>query len=761
MCRQIPALLLKAVLVTHTKLVGPGQAMRRKVRRLHHGLLLTRQLGPRWVAFRMSYAIRLRSGSLERQLPVRDWSDVFLAELLNDAALSDAKTYLQYRRDCAPQFLFASDDREAFSEHFCAWDAGSVGPQFEANDTLGNSLRYFTHQLVEFGSTIDWHRNPFSNLLHDRWLHWTRINEFSQGDIKVIWEPSRFSFVYSLVRAYWRTGNPAYAECFWQLVEQWHEYNPPQQGANWRCGQEASLRIMAWCFGLYGFLDAPATTPDRIAQLGIMIGMLGQRIEANIGYALSQRNNHGVSEAAGLWTIGVLFPEFVSAERWRERGRRELESQVLDQIYDDGGYAMHSVNYHRFVIHTLLWAIQIGDRNGYVLSRALRERVQRSAEFFYQIQDADTGQVPYFGQNDGSVVLPLSNCAYRDFRPVVQSASYAVSGVRRYESGPWDEDILWLYGVEALSAPVAARERSDLDADVAGCYTQRASNGFALLRAPSFRHRPGHADLLHLDIWWQGQNVALDAGTYSYNVPGVWDNALVHTRYHNTVSIDGLSQMELGSRFLFLPWASSRLHSRRSSEQRAISYIEASHDGYRRLKDPVDHRRGVLRLGEHTWLVLDALKAQTEHDYFLHWLLPDWPYDQFHSDDFADPQRHPGYHLQSTTPSGSYHYQMGCLGSDGQLSVVRADGATPRGWLAPSYFQRQPAVSLGLESRASRVMFWSLLGPHEASVNVSSGKIIINFGQTWLDVSLHTSQRESIVQDATFRTKRGDLIDAL
>ena len=75
------------------------------------------------------------------------------------------------------------------------------------------------------------------------------------GDLKFIWEPGRFASAYNLARAYWAIGDDSYAETFWQLIESWEQSNPPNHGAHWKCGQETSLRIMAWCFALYAFAD--------------------------------------------------------------------------------------------------------------------------------------------------------------------------------------------------------------------------------------------------------------------------------------------------------------------------------------------------------------------------------------------------------------------------------------------------------------------------------------------------------------------------
>ncbi|MFP3472466.1 heparinase II/III family protein, partial [Micrococcus sp. SIMBA_144] len=70
------------------------------------------------------------------------------------------------------------------------------------------------------------------------------------GDIKWIWELSRFSFVYPLVRAYTTTKDEKYAIDFWEMFEDFVKHNPPELGANYKCGQEMSFRIMAWTFGL-------------------------------------------------------------------------------------------------------------------------------------------------------------------------------------------------------------------------------------------------------------------------------------------------------------------------------------------------------------------------------------------------------------------------------------------------------------------------------------------------------------------------------
>ncbi len=693
------------------------------IKKAQHWGQLWRYLGPGWLLGRAAYSARLRSGLLRRQLPATTWEARPLSSFLSDPALADPQRYLEHRRKEAPKFFFDPARRAEYSAYFADWDgqAAGEGPLLLSRELAEGSLRYFEHTSAHTGFPPDWHANPFTGQRAPAGLHWSQIGNYSCGDIKIIWEPSRFGAAYVLARAYWRTGDNSYAEMFWRMLEDWRAHNPPQSGPNWMCGQETSFRVMAWCFGLYAFLDAPATSGERVADLAEMVAVSGERIEANLEYALSQRNNHGISEGLGLWTVGALFPELRKAAEWREKGREILESQGRELIYDDGAFVQHSANYQRLMLHDYLWALRLGDIHEQPFSLELKARVGRAGAFLYQMQDEESGGVPYYGQNDGALVLPLNNCDYRDFRSVVGAVHYYCHGTRLYEDGPWNEDLLWLFGPQALDAPTNAPQRADFGAPVGGNYTLRAQGGFAAMRCATFKDRPGQADMLHVDVWWQGQNMAADAGTYSYSALPPWDNPLAHTAYHNTVTVDGLDQMDRAGKFLWLPWLRSRVRCHERSEEGHLAYWEGEHNGYKRLREPAGHRRGVLRLGDGMWLILDALWSRGSHDYKLHWLFPDVPYSWEEA----------AGRLALSTPVGPYYAQMTTLQGGGARSLVRADACSPRGWRAPYYNYREPALSVDLAARGSALIFWTLLGPEPCSVSVQGEEMTLE-AERWM-----------------------------
>lgn len=713
---------------------------------------LSQHFGPGWLAFRAQYAAKQRLGWAERKSPVSSWGEPAFTDFLKSNAPLQADAYLAYRRQNAPDFFFSAETQPEYTSLFSAWDHGENNPVAQAKALAQGQWPFFSQQQAANGFPPDWQRNPFTETSPFPLVHWSRLHEFGAGDIKLIWETSRFGFVYTLVRAYWRTGDTQYAEWFWQLVLDWIAHNPPNQGVNWKCGQETSLRVMACCFGLYGFLHSAATTAERVWSMAELLAVSGERIEANLAFALSQRNNHGISEGMGLWTLGMLFPELKAASRWEAKGRQVLETQAQPLIYDDGSFAQHSVNYHRLMLHDYLWCVRLAEIGGHSFSPELKQRIGKAGNWLYQLQVGQQGEVPQYGQLDGALILPLNNCGFQDYRPVIQATHYLTTGERCYADGPWDEDLLWLFGPEALESPVNPPKQADFSARDGGYYTLRTAESMVFTRCGVFKDRPGQADILHMDVWYGGYPVALDAGTYSYNAPPPWNNSLAETQYHNCVTVDGLAQMKRAGTFLWLPWLQGKVEEHRQADDGALAYWQGSHNGYERLSASVRVRRGIARFGRSSWLVVDDLHSREAHDYRLHWLLADWPYS------WQEAEKH----VVLQTPAGEYHVYMGVVGEETAVSsLVRADVHSPRGWQAPTYYSRSPALSIDLTMTASHVRFWTWLAPMETAVMIDDQKMEMKTAESTATVIWASKQSDRLLQQLTLQEKELSHLDII
>ena len=127
--------------------------------------------------------------------------------------------------------------------------------------------------------------------------------------------------------------------------------------------------------------------------------------------------------------------------------------------------------------------------------------------------------------------------------------------------------------------------------------------------------QPGHAhaDTLSFELSIHGRRVIVNTGASTYEA-GEQRAAERGTAAHNTVRVDGQNSSEVWSAFRVARRA--RVRNVRTDH---YGYVEACHDGYRRLKDPVTHRRR-LELHNDRLVITDTIQARREHtvEVFFH-----------------------------------------------------------------------------------------------------------------------------------------------
>src|SRR5207248_10781635 len=117
----------------------------------------------------------------------------------------------------------------------------------QAGELLNGRSEYFGAHTHHIGNPPNWFVNPFENKRHPgAAIHWSRIAEFNveAGDIKVLWEMSRFSWAPIFARAWRISGDKRYLSALDLWIEDWWRHNPPNTGPNWMCGQETSVRLI-------------------------------------------------------------------------------------------------------------------------------------------------------------------------------------------------------------------------------------------------------------------------------------------------------------------------------------------------------------------------------------------------------------------------------------------------------------------------------------------------------------------------------------
>lgn len=421
-----------------------------------------------------------------------------------------------------------------------------------ARQTWRDEMLYFGYHRFACDGPPDWHANPFRpGVRADPAVHWSAIPDFDPavGDIKTVWEASRFDWLIAMAQRA-ALGDGGELERLNAWLADWVGNNPPYLGANWKCGQEASIRVMHLALAalLLGQVATPQPSLRRLVRTHLA------RIAPTMSYAIGQQNNHGTSEAAALFVGGSWLASLGDGDghRWAATGRKWLEQRARALIVPDGTFSQYSVVYHRMMLDTYAfaetWRAMLG-LDGF--SDGLLGRLRAATEWLRQLVDPGSGDAPNLGANDGARILALTDASYRDFRPSLQWACALFHGRRCLPAGPWDQQLCWL-GLsppdEALPGPASA------SLDDGGLHVLRRGAARAYLRYPRFRFRPSQCDVLHLDLWLGERNVLRDGGTFSYN--GTPEDLAYFSGVasHNTVQFDGREQMPRLGRFLFGSW---------------------------------------------------------------------------------------------------------------------------------------------------------------------------------------------------------------
>lgn len=461
----------------------------------------------------------------------------------------------------------------------------TINETLPSNSSWNKNIWFFGWLKVPIPkATPNWFENKFSQKLQpNNYYDWWRIPDFETGDIKGLWELSRFDWV-----AAWATeaakGNSSNLKNLNIWLESWSQENPPYKGPNWKCGQEASIRVIHLVTASW------ILSQDENPQTGLIeiISSHLQRIVPTIHYAIGQQNNHGTSEAAALFIGGsFLLGKDRRAKSWVEVGRFWLEDRANKLISEDGSFSQYSVNYHRLMLDSYSLAeAWRAHRNLSPFSKQLIAKLQAATVWLEILTNDENGDAPNIGANDGARLLQLIDSKYRDFRPSVQLAAALFDKRDVYGHGPWNAPLGWLnVKMGARKSKIESHSFND-----GGYHVLRKNKTMVIMRYPRFTFRPSQADSLHVDFWVSGENLLRDAGTYSYNSP--YSKWYAGTSAHNTIAFDNRDQMPRIGRFLYGNWLKSKniekikiLDKKITAGASYIDWLGACHERFIELEE--------------------------------------------------------------------------------------------------------------------------------------------------------------------------------
>lgn len=556
---------------------------------------LYQNMGTRYVMYRVRHEVEKRTGQLKKKHP----------KVLN---FKDSINVHQWR-NTKKEFLIDAKEDLFFTKN------PTAKLKQDAESILSGKLKYFNAEWFDIGKDYDWITNPSNGYKYDITKHWSEIPDLSEeaGDIKFVWEKSRFSYILTLIR-YDYHFNEDLSEHVFSEIDSWIKANPINQGPNWRCSQEISLRIFNWCYALYYYQNSKALTEERWQKIQQVIYASLHHVYHHIDFSrIAVRNNHAITETLSLTLSNILFPFIPESEKWAKEGKKWFEQEVNYQIYDDGTFLQFSMNYHRVVIQLLSLGIGIYQKNGLNFSEFIYTKAYKSLNFLYQCLQEENGWLPNYGSNDGALFFPLADTDYRNYSPQLNTLHYLLTGKNLTQDDEANEDRNW-FGNIIIDQPLAIiqKENGVLSFDIGGYYICRQKDSFTFIRCGNHKDRPAQADNLHVDIWVKGKNILRDSGTYKYNTDVEKLKYFMGSESHNVVMVGDESQMLKGGRFIWYFWSQKLMAHWEETETEYI--FTGKIKAFCQLNSSATHQR-IIRISKDKleWFVEDELFELDEY----------------------------------------------------------------------------------------------------------------------------------------------------
>jgi hypothetical protein len=470
--------------------------------------------------------------------------------------------------------------------------------------------------IKNFGDPIDWNRDPLTGRQWPGHFHADITLWHNDGsDIRVLWELNRLGHLITLGRAYRLTGNEEFAREFLNQVESWREQNAIGFGANWCCAMEVALRAMNLLAAFTLFRRSIQLSEEGMLQFLALLEQHGSHIERNLEFSYIATGNHYLSDVVGLLWIGIMLPELRRAKQWREWALTEMLRELDKQVLDDGGDFEASTGYHRFVLELFLYSFVLCKQNGVEIDESKGRKLELMLNYIKAYLRPD-GLAPLIGDTDSGQALPIRHRAANDHDYILAVGEMAFD---RAKSKPCEE-LFWIFGPTALEKTImsgVAAERSAAFPNT-GTYIMRKDDLYLAFNASGAggngRGSHGHNDALSIEVSACDCAFIVDPGSYLYTADLQERHLFRSTAYHSTLQVDDSEQNTTYKAVPFVIGDEAHPRVLRWESNDSRDLLVAEHDGYKRLSNPVTHRRTVtFDKQARFWLVEDELFGSGEH----------------------------------------------------------------------------------------------------------------------------------------------------
>jgi hypothetical protein len=508
---------------------------------------------------------------------------------------------------------------------------------------------------LDLGSPPRWNRDPKTGI--EAPLAFGKTLDCADtglvGDIDYLREANRHRHLVTLARAYALGGGARHGDAIAEHIESWVLACPYGRGPNWSSAREAALRVANWSAAWQLVGGAGSALFQRHAALReAWLRSAYQHARFIRGWLSlhSADTDRLAVEAAGLFLAALTWPHWPQAREWRATAKRVLERES------------RRVSYR--ALDMLLPCLVAGRANGEWFSADFEHRVEALLDFACSALDVR-----------GNPLVPGDGAALRAL--LAAGAILFGRGDFKLKAAGLTDETRWLLG-----APADALYE-ELDAEKTRLPLRQSfpESGSYVLGAEFDGAREirllASTAGLHFALSAGGRELLVEPGSYPEPGRNAWRCYFNGGAARNGLRIDALERA---------PGARSGCSLWLSSAQKDT--LEAWHDGYLYLDDPVKHRRLIeLDKAARRVVVEDTLEMDEDHEVELF----------FHCHERCNVQPVDGGFL-IVHGAEELRLQLPPVGEPRTL-VYRASLAPMAGWVSRRFDERVPATTIVWQAR--------------------------------------------------------------
>lgn len=474
---------------------------------------------------------------------------------------------------------------------------------------------------LDFKSGYSWRPNTF-------FLDYKQENIFNNSDVKVPRELSRSHHLLHCGLAYKITGNEKYSSQILYQIIYWIDENPLMRSINWGCTMDVAIRAVNWIWALALIKDSKQFKKTIHSKIVTSLYEHGWYIYRNPEKSPLNNHNHYLSDLAGQIYLGVLLSNIIpEAKKWTEEGKMELYKELRYQILPSGMTYERSTNYNRLVVELLLFPILLLKQNGHEIPSDIWFRLEKMFEFImYSLKP--NGLSPVIGDQDNGRLLPFGTEELLDFRYLLSIG--AILFYRKdfkYHSNGFNVYCALLCGENAKNQfediKTLEIELESKDFPDAGFFVMRNKDNYLIFNASGKGLYPElntgthtHSDLLSFELFIGGKTFISDSGSYIYTSDALQRMEFRSTMHHNTLSVDNISQNNISKDILWNFERNAIPTIKLWESNSRLDIIIASHNGYERLEEPINHKRTVIFYkNDLEWIIIDEINGKGNHKF--------------------------------------------------------------------------------------------------------------------------------------------------